>query len=59
MYVDGKLVTTVNLNSATAFYGRTVFTKTWTAIGTHTIKIVNLASAGHPAVDVDAFMVLR
>ena len=59
VYVDGKLVTTVNLNSATAFYGRTVFTKTWTAIGTHTIKIVNLASAGHPAVDVDAFMVLR
>jgi flagellin-like hook-associated protein FlgL len=59
VYIDGKLISTVNLHSATGIFRRVAFTKTWTVAGTHTIRIVNLATSGHPRADVDAIMVLR
>jgi hypothetical protein len=59
VYVDGHLISTVNLNSVTSTARRVVFAKTWSASGTHTIKVVVVGTAGHPRVDVDAFFVLR
>jgi hypothetical protein len=58
VYVDGKLISTVNLYAATTTVRRVVFARTWTAVGTHTIKVVSLATGGR-RVDVDAFFVLR
>jgi chitodextrinase len=58
IYVDGVFQTTVNLNAASTTYRFVAFTKTWGAVGTHTIKVV---SVGTPAarVDIDAFGVIR
>ena len=59
VYVDGHLITTVNLSSTTVSIRRVVFARTWSTSGTHTIRVVVLGTAGHPRVDVDAFIVLR
>ncbi|HET7030843.1 MAG TPA: hypothetical protein VFI34_10055 [Candidatus Limnocylindrales bacterium] len=55
VYVDGRLITTVNLHATATTYRRSVFARSWTAVGTHTIRVV--AYTGR--LDVDAFLVLR
>jgi len=59
VYLDGKLVANVNLHSATIMHRRIVFAHAWAADGAHTIKIVCAGTAGHPTVDVDAFVSIR
>ena len=59
VYVDGKLVATIDLASATTTFGRVAFARTWSTSGFHTIRIVVVGTAGHPRVDVDALEVLR
>ena len=59
IYIDGDLVTTVDLNDPQRTYRYVAFTKTWSSVGTHTIRIVAVGTPGHPRVDVDAFGVLR
>lgn len=59
VYVDGTLVTTTNLNSSTSQSRVVVYSKTWSSVGTHTVKLVLAGTSGHPRVDVDAFVVLR
>jgi len=59
VYIDGVLVKTVNLYSATVFDRKLAFVKTWSAIGTHTIRIVALGTSGHPRVTLDQIFVLR
>jgi hypothetical protein len=59
VYVDGHLISTVNLYSLTTSARRIVFSRTWSTSGTHTIRVVVLGTAGHPRVDLDAFVVLR
>ena len=59
VYVDNTLIATVNLNSATTTAKRVVFARNFSAVGTHTIRVTVLGTAGHPRVDVDAFLVLR
>jgi len=56
VYVDGVYRQTVNLYSATFVARRVVFAATWSVNGSHTIRIVNLGTAGHSRVDVDAFV---
>jgi hypothetical protein len=58
IYIDGVFQTTVNLNASSTTYRFVAFTKTWGAVGTHTIKVV---SVGTPVarVDIDAFGVIR
>ena len=58
IYVDGVLQATVNLNASTTTYQFVAFSKTWSSVGTHTIKVV---SVGTPVarVDIDAFGVIR
>jgi hypothetical protein len=59
VYVDGTLVGSVNLYSATTQYKQVVFTRTFASVGTHTLKVVVVGTAGHPRVAVDQFFVLR
>jgi hypothetical protein len=59
VYVDGRLISTVNLYSLSTTARRIVFARTWTTSGTHTIKVIVRGTAGHPRVDLDAFFVLR
>jgi hypothetical protein len=58
IYIDGVLVATVNLNAPSAAYRWVAYSKTWSSVGTHTIRVV---SVGTPVVrvDVDAFGVIR
>ena len=57
VYVDGRLVTTVNLYRST-FQPRQVLFATRVAAGSHTLTIRVAGTAGHPWVAVDAFAVL-
>ena len=59
VYIDGKAIKTVDLHSKTLLRRRVVFTRGWTADGTHSIRIVCLGTKGRPAVDIDALLVLR
>ena len=55
IYIDGVLVKTVSTYSRTPHYRRMVWTRRWgIPFALHTIKIVNLATAGHPRISVDA-----
>jgi subtilisin len=56
VYVDGRYVRTVNLYAAGAHPRRIVFEQRWAASGTHTISVRVAGTAGHPRVDVDAFL---
>ncbi len=57
VYIDGKLQATVNNNSTSTQDAVIVWSKSFSSVGTHTLKIVNLATSGHPRLDVDAFVV--
>jgi hypothetical protein len=59
VYVDGRLVTTVSLYSATSRPRQIVFARAWTRSSAHEVRIVGLATAGHPLVTLDATIVLR
>jgi hypothetical protein len=56
VYVDGVYRAKVNLYAATYRSKQIVYAASWAGIGTHTIRIVNLGTRGHPRVDVDAFV---
>jgi len=56
IWIDGVLATTVSLYSSTYKAKQIVFATSWSANGTHTIRVVNLATAGHPRIDVDGFI---
>ncbi len=55
IYVDGVLSKTVDTYSASAAYRVQVWSKTYTAAGTHTVKLVVVGTSGRPRVDLDAF----
>ena len=56
VYVDGELVRRVDLHATTREARSIAFAKHWAANGKHTIEIVNVGTAGHPRIDVDAFI---
>ena len=56
VYIDGSLAATVSLYSSTYQSKRVVFSRNWDSNGTHTIRIVNLATAGRPRIDLDGFV---
>jgi subtilisin len=58
VYVDGRYVRTVSLYAAGAQPRRVVFAQHWASSGTHTISIRVAGTAGHPRVDVDAFLLI-
>jgi spore germination protein YaaH len=59
VYVDAELVATVNTYSTTTLHRRIVFARTWSGVGTHTLRIVVVATAGHARVDLDALEIVR
>jgi hypothetical protein len=58
VYIDGVLAGTVDLNAPTSIARHTVFSKNWSAVGTHRIQIRPLGTAGRPRVEVDAFLTI-
>jgi hypothetical protein len=56
VYVDGVLVQTVSLYSSTTRKRRVITTLSWSTAANRTIRIVVSGTAGHPRVDLDAFV---
>ena len=56
VYIDGVYKATVSLYNSTYLAQRIVYAYSWSSNGTHTIRIVNKATSGHPRIDVDAFI---
>ncbi|HET9614336.1 MAG TPA: hypothetical protein VFP22_05960 [Candidatus Limnocylindrales bacterium] len=59
VYVDGVYKATVSSYGSPTIYRRILYQISWSTAGTHTVKIVVAGTAGHPRVDLDAFVVLR
>ncbi len=60
IYIDGVYKETVDLRSPTAAqYRYQAFAKRWPTVGTHSVRVVVVGTAGRPRVDLDAFAVLR
>lgn len=57
VYVNGTLVATVDLYSATTLKQRYVWTANYSVSATRTIRIVVLGTSGRPRVDIDGFVV--
>lgn len=57
VYVDGTYVKTVSTYASRFIASRTLFSKSFTTSGTHTLRIVVLATTGHPLVAIDKFTV--
>jgi hypothetical protein len=56
IWVDGARVKTIDLKAATLKYRQLVWSTAWDAVGTHTVVVKVLGTAGRPRVDVDAFV---
>jgi len=59
VYVDGVFVRTVDFHRSTSQSKVVVFNTSWSANGSHSVKVVIVGTAGHPRVDIDAFAILR
>ncbi len=59
IWIDGTLVTSINLHTSVLQARRIVYARSWTTSRSHTIRVVVAGTAGHPRVDVDAFIVIR
>jgi hypothetical protein len=58
VYIDGVLFKTVNCNASTTSTRQVLLKYGFGSVDTHTIKIVNVATPGHPRIDVDGFVSL-
>lgn len=59
VYIDGHLVRTIDLHSTATYRRQIVFVRTFSSSAAHTIRIVCQGTAGRPAIDVDALLVLH
>jgi hypothetical protein len=59
IYIDGSLFKTISLHASTTSNRQLVFTRSWSAAGNHSIRIVVVGTAGHPKVTLDQIYVLR
>ena len=57
LYVDGNLKATINTHANSGSSQQVVYSVNFGSSASHKIRIVNLATSGHPNVDVDAFVV--
>lgn len=58
IWIDGSKVTTIDLAVGPTAFRWVAYAKTWSSLGTHTIKVVSVGPVG-PRIDVDAFGVIR
>lgn len=56
VYVDGVLKATVNTKSSSKLNRVVAYSVGWPGDGAHTLKIVNVATSGHPRATVDGFL---
>jgi GH25 family lysozyme M1 (1,4-beta-N-acetylmuramidase) len=56
VYVDGVYKGAVSLYASAYHPRQIVFAYSWATNGTHSIKLVNRATSGHPRIDLDAFI---
>lgn len=56
VYIDGVLKATINTQSSTNTNRVVIFKDGWSTDATHTIKIVNLATSGHPRISIDGLI---
>ena len=59
IYVDGVLTSTIDLRASSTQNRIVLFSKSWTTIATHTVRVVVVGTSGRPRVDIDGFAVLR
>jgi hypothetical protein len=59
IFVDGTLVKTVSTYATANKDRQLLFRYGFPSSAQHTIKVVNLATSGHPRIDIDGFAVLR
>ena len=59
VYVDGKLVRTVDLRRSTFHARAAVYSKRWSTARKHTIKIVVLRTSGRSMVAIDGFGIVK
>lgn len=59
VWIDGALAGTISTYADTTAYRRVVYSRTWSSYGSHTIKLVVVGTADHPAFALDAFEVVR
>jgi hypothetical protein len=59
VYVDGVYKGAISTYSTTTKFRQLVYQFSWAAPGTHKVRVVISGTAGHPRVDLDAFVVLR
>jgi uncharacterized repeat protein (TIGR01451 family) len=57
VFVDGVEVRTVDLSRATSRTRVVVWRMNWSTVDSHVVRIVVAGTAGHPLVDIDAFLV--
>ena len=57
VWLDGVKVTTISTRSPTKV-NRTVVWRTNLSPGAHTLRVVNVATAGHARIDIDAFVLM-
>ena len=57
VYLDGKYVKTVSTHAGTYRPQAVIYKAEFESYGRHTLRIVNLASAGHPTVAIDKIVV--
>ena len=57
VYLDGTYVATVNQHATTSSARRVLFSRALSSGETHTLKLVNRATSGHPRAEIDAFIV--
>src|SRR5207245_6854556 len=55
VYIDGVLITTVDLYASTGRGKVVVFDRSWATSATHTIRVVGLGTAGRSRIDLDGF----
>ena len=59
VYLDGRYKGTFNTYASRSRHRQVLYGYAWSSAGAHKLKIGVVGTAGHPRVDVDAFVVLR
>ena len=57
VYIDGTYIKTVSTYASGFIASKALFAKAFTTSGTHKLRIVALATSGHPTVAIDRFIV--
>jgi hypothetical protein len=56
VYIDGVLKATINTQSSSTLNRVIAYKFEWASDGAHTVRIVNVATSGHPRMTVDGFL---